>query len=608
MPDLLGKITASLIDKDQDIPEGLIEKINTNIKPPSPVSTDEVYIRAMYIISDRINSFGGRFPADEHPGLAKLLIDSPVLIGHRKDTLPVARNFHAETVKRENSNWIKLYFYWLKNADKGEDLRKNIDGGIYKECSISFIFNFPECSICGSDIRECRHRPFVKYKTNTGEKKQAYFSYRQILRVLETSLVYRGSVQETSITDELFFSKPERAGLEEKDAAAMPKSARRIWDLNLLDNEKDYYVLPAYESLRLILDRSKGDIKLWKHDGQILENPVLAGYLSELLLPDGNYSLDCRLIGCRGKERQPVSELVKYLKNEKSSVRRIELKICDLIRSDDELLVEDGAGIRRERLEKIFGSASSCLVPAKKTTGSEIRELLGKRSTRYGVEIYDCSSSDRFLFTHRKLIALEISKREKTGDGFKYSLVGLDTGRSVPVASTVTSRLEHDAGDIVEVEVHSVDRAGHSIGLVHPRIIDCSGDFQRPEEIGLLLCTDSEPEVPARYSVFKSNSESIILAVCTDGKENRFEIHNFSLKLLNANRRFLADRINAHIPELSESCGSGDVIKETSVDGAVFYELDGFFKGKFLIRPVIKTRTERFLFYRFNGCLPAGNS
>jgi hypothetical protein len=41
----------------------LVALINANIKPPTPVGEGDVYIRAMYIVSDAINAFGGRFPA-----------------------------------------------------------------------------------------------------------------------------------------------------------------------------------------------------------------------------------------------------------------------------------------------------------------------------------------------------------------------------------------------------------------------------------------------------------------------------------------------------------------------------------------------------------------
>ena len=204
MENLLGKIEACLAEKEIEVSDDLVFLINARIKPPLPVKKEDVYIRAMYLVSDQVNSFGGCFPLEEHPKLAELLVDSPVLVGHSKERLPIARNFKADLVEKDGANWIKVYFYWLKNSPEAESLKENIDHGIYKECSIGFSFEFPECSICKQDMRRCQHIPFRTYQNGNGEQAQAHFNYRNIIRVLETSLVYRGAVFGTSMTNELY--------------------------------------------------------------------------------------------------------------------------------------------------------------------------------------------------------------------------------------------------------------------------------------------------------------------------------------------------------------------------------------------------------------------
>ena len=203
MENLLGKVEAYLSEIEIEVSDDLISLINSRIKPPIPVKKEDIYIRAMYLVSDQVNSFGGCFPLDEHPKLAELLIDSPVLIGHSKERLPIARNFKADLVKKDEVNWVKVYFYWLKNSPEADSLKGNIDHGIYKECSIGFSFEFPECSICGEDMRRCQHIPFRTYEKENGEKTQAFYNYRNIIKVYETSLVYRGAVFGTSMTNEL---------------------------------------------------------------------------------------------------------------------------------------------------------------------------------------------------------------------------------------------------------------------------------------------------------------------------------------------------------------------------------------------------------------------
>lgn len=185
----------------------LIEEINRVIAPPVPVSGDAVFIRAMEVVSDEVNEHGGRFSTDEFGWLCELIIDSPVLVAHDKRQLPVARNFKAEVITREGRPWVKVWFYWPKDATGAQDLASRIDSGVLREVSIGFEFKRPECSVCGADIRECEHQPFAKGKHPDGTVRPVHYIYRDIVRVLETSLVYRGATPGTRIGAGLFFHK-----------------------------------------------------------------------------------------------------------------------------------------------------------------------------------------------------------------------------------------------------------------------------------------------------------------------------------------------------------------------------------------------------------------
>lgn len=208
LEELLGNLEGKLTEKKEVVSDDLVFLINSKIKPLVSVKKDQIFIRAMFLVSDEVNTYGGCFPSDEHKGLASLLVDSPVLVGHKKDKLPIARNFKAESVSKNGHNWIKVWFYWLKSSEGASSLKENIDHGIYKECSLGFLFEFPECSVCGRDMRYCEHIPFKTYQKD-GDFIQAYFNYRKINKVLETSLVYRGAVPNTSMTNEFIYQKHE---------------------------------------------------------------------------------------------------------------------------------------------------------------------------------------------------------------------------------------------------------------------------------------------------------------------------------------------------------------------------------------------------------------
>lgn len=227
MEELLAYVGAELKKPEEEISDELVFLINSRIRPPKQVTKEDIFVRTMFLVSDEVNSYGGRFPFEELFNIANLVIDSPVMVGHTKEKLPIARNFKAEVVQKEGKNWVKVWFYWLKSARDALSLKENIDHGIYKECSLGFVFEFPECSICGEDMRRCSHVPFKSYQTGQGEA-EAHFNYRNISRVMETSLVYRGAVPNTSMSDELWLYRKRNSEkeCEDLDSSLRPDSGR----------------------------------------------------------------------------------------------------------------------------------------------------------------------------------------------------------------------------------------------------------------------------------------------------------------------------------------------------------------------------------------------
>ncbi|HXF49632.1 MAG TPA: hypothetical protein VNL73_09460 [Verrucomicrobiae bacterium] len=193
------KNETALLAPESNAEAELVELINQKVKPNKPLEGKEVFIRKMFLVSDQINSFGGRFDRKELLKMAELVIDAPVLVGHNHQKLPIGRSFSAEIVERNGAAWLAAHFYWLAEAAGAENLAKNIDGGIYKEVSAAFLFETPECSVCGGNIRSCEHVPFRRYAVPNGSLKPAFFWYRNVSKFLEASLVFRGAVAGTGI-------------------------------------------------------------------------------------------------------------------------------------------------------------------------------------------------------------------------------------------------------------------------------------------------------------------------------------------------------------------------------------------------------------------------
>jgi hypothetical protein len=339
MDERIGRIVARLSEGDTPGVEAeQIDRINRNVSPEQPVRAGEVYIRRMLILSDRVNSFGGRFPAEEHARLAELLVDSPVLVGHRKDSLPIGRTFHAECVSRGGVRWVLSYFYWLKATRGAEDLRRQIDQGIVKECSIGFVFGRAECSICGCDIRECEHEPLASYRVS-GVERRCWFDYRDIRKVLETSLVYRGATPDTRVGSELaeesVIVPVLQAGAGENDAPAQPEPLM----MEALNPVERCLVMPRYDGVPVRLQVGESKVVLMSVEGRHLADMGGAVTCTRLNggptdgLPDDScettrvITLAGLLVGYRGRSRCPVEQVQRYLHGLPGPVTRLALML-----------------------------------------------------------------------------------------------------------------------------------------------------------------------------------------------------------------------------------------------------------------------------------------
>jgi hypothetical protein len=156
--------------------------------PPVPVSPRDVYVRRCRLAGDAVDAYYGRFRTEDLPRLLALTQGAPLLVGHNKQSLGVARFFGGAVEERDGVHYIVPRFYWLRGHSSADDLRVAIDGGIYHEASISFVFARPTCSVCGEDIRTCEHLPGAP-----GEDSPVFYYYDEIAAVLEGSLVYRGA-------------------------------------------------------------------------------------------------------------------------------------------------------------------------------------------------------------------------------------------------------------------------------------------------------------------------------------------------------------------------------------------------------------------------------
>ena len=172
-----------------------LEAIHSLSNPPLvKLSAEEIHVRRCRLASDAIDSRFGRFRTKDIPRLLELVQGAPVLVGHDRRTLGVARFFGGRIEQRDEVSWLVPKFYWPRAHSKAQDLRVMIDSGVYNEASIAFVYKTPTCSICGEDLRSCAHWPGREY-----DNQLCFFYYDGVERVTEGSLVYRGAAPGTGI-------------------------------------------------------------------------------------------------------------------------------------------------------------------------------------------------------------------------------------------------------------------------------------------------------------------------------------------------------------------------------------------------------------------------
>jgi hypothetical protein len=171
------------------------------------LARDQVYIRSMYLCSSQVcETDWCRFSPRALEQIAEKVVGESVLAGHDKHSLPVARFFKATAVERpevpdpetgEPTRWVRAWFYWLKETQGARDLALNMDGGIYREVSISWRYRGGRCSVCGEPTHACPHVPGEIY-----DGVRCFTWIEEVVDVLEGSLVYRGADRRTAITSE----------------------------------------------------------------------------------------------------------------------------------------------------------------------------------------------------------------------------------------------------------------------------------------------------------------------------------------------------------------------------------------------------------------------
>jgi hypothetical protein len=179
-----------------------------------PLAREEFAVFTMDLCHNQIDRHFSRFPDEELERINALVPGRPLMERHDlRGSLPRGTFFRSALHRDGDRLSVRPEVYVLRTRENAAFIL-NIEGGVYRETSIGFSFQFPECSICRRDIRTCDHVPGRPYGGPV-----CHFVMREVLDVIEGSVVSSGSQGTRFVAQTRAIPDDARAALE---AARLP--------------------------------------------------------------------------------------------------------------------------------------------------------------------------------------------------------------------------------------------------------------------------------------------------------------------------------------------------------------------------------------------------
>ncbi len=149
---------------------------------------EEVAVFTLDLCNNAVDRHYSRFPEEELERINTLTPGRPLMERHDlSGSLPRGTFFRSRLHREGDRVSVRPEVYVLRSSGN-RDFILNIEGGVYRETSIGFSFQRPECSVCGKDLRTCAHVPGRRYGNEV-----CHFVMRGVMEVLEGSVVPAGS-------------------------------------------------------------------------------------------------------------------------------------------------------------------------------------------------------------------------------------------------------------------------------------------------------------------------------------------------------------------------------------------------------------------------------
>jgi hypothetical protein len=514
---LLGKLSLQTRSEPPPDRTELIDEINSVIRPPRPVTEEDICLGVLDAASNQVNLQGGCFEQDELERLAQLAVGAPVLVGHRKQDLPSGRVFKAEVVTRQGIPWLRAYFYWSRRQTGAESLKAGIEAGVYAECSLAFQYERPECSVCREDMRHCRHR-IGEPSPHARSDIRSFFYYKQIVRLLEISLVYRGAVEGTTVgtlrTDD---------SLTEHEWDFDPFwrcHARPIFALHQIDAELDRVVAePFYNGIWLDVAGKEGDVSAVGLDGREFRHPLLQELKESIT--ESSYRLMAQLLPKRGSSRLTLLALAA------GEAPTAALVLFDIYELNGRDLRSMPLASRKQELSRLIRRNHRIYqAPFSRCSFPELLAGLDKKGSGLGLLMTDAGAGSARCWQLRRQPLV----RGQVSDGDGRLQILFDAGAQAVCYPLDSGGNRLQSGDVIWAQpATDSNRAFRFVDLCQP------GDLADGVETAAFLSNRAKKK---KFDLLRdSEGDAWLLLHCSDG-QRLLQIRKLDIERLAAGRKF----------------------------------------------------------------------
>jgi len=164
-----------------------------------PQTRDDVAIFRLDLVNNKVDRHYSRFPERELQRISTMIKGKPLMELHQTSTRqPRGLFFRSQVViagQRASGGDPTISVrpdVYIPRIFSNRDFIENINAGVYRGTSIGFQFDYPECSVCGQDMRTCAHMPGSEYEVEKSAGKKSRETCHYVMH--DVSDVFEGSI------------------------------------------------------------------------------------------------------------------------------------------------------------------------------------------------------------------------------------------------------------------------------------------------------------------------------------------------------------------------------------------------------------------------------